>query len=387
MRHPPLVLAALALALALPGCGGSSPDRHAPMMMPADASYAPQAEAIGGSASFFAKNAEPTFVSTESKPGKPAQLTEPDAKGMTARQVVYLGFLRLRVRRLLDAIDELTTRVEAAGGYVESLSKTVMIVRVPGGDFDAAMNRLAEVGDVLHRQVKALDVTEQFLDIEGRLAVARETRDRLLKLLETAQNTDERLRILEEIKRLTEQIESMSSRLATLQNLVDYYTITIELEPVTAENRAIVHRSAFPWIRALAAHYETLDATDDAAIPVPPGFVLIESADGWQARAADTSVLRISQVDNEPRADAAWWAAAIRHELEGRDEEIAAAGHAGGLAWMIAREKDIEPRGWLVAVATHGEDAFVIEGFFPDPAALDRHRAAVLTALDGFRVE
>lgn len=373
-------LACLLLAALLTACGGA-PAQHAPMMMPAEADTA------GGSASYFSKSADAPKLYSEPAPEKSVVIAEPDAKGMTARQVVYLGFLRLRVRRLLDAIDALTARVEAAGGYVESLSKTVMVVRVPGGDFDAAMNTLAEVGDVLARQVKALDVTAQFLDLEGRLAVASRTRDRLLTLLESARDTDERLRILEEIKRLTEQIESMSSRLATLQNLVAYYTITIELEPITAENRVVVHRSPFAWIRRMAAHYEALPETDDAAIPVPAGFVRIESADGWQARASDTSVLRISEVDNEPRGDAAWWAAAIRHELEGRDEEITAAGAAGGLHWMIAREKDVEPRGWLVGVATKGDDLYVVEGFFPDPAALDRHRAAVLAALDGFRAE
>ncbi|MCB9541238.1 MAG: DUF4349 domain-containing protein [Myxococcales bacterium] len=373
------LLAAPLLAALLVACGGA-PAQHAPMMMPADV-------AAGSASSYFSKSAEAPKLYSEPAPSKDIAIAEPDAKGMTARQVVYLGFLRLRVRRLLDAVDALTARVEAAGGYVESLSKTVMVVRIPGGDFDAAMNRLAEVGDVLARQVKALDVTAQFLDLEGRLAVAHRTRDRLLALLETARDTDERLRILQEIKRLTEQIESMSSRLATLQNLVAYYTITIELEPVTAENRVVVHRSPFPWIRRMAAHHEALPETDDAALPVPAGFVRIESADGWQARASDTSVLRISEVDNEPRGDAAWWAAAIRHELEGRDEEITAAGAAGGLHWMIAREKDVEPRGWLVGVATKGDDVFVVEGFFPDPAALDRHRAAVLAALDGFRAE
>ncbi len=379
----------------LVGCGGA-PSKHAPMMVPAERGFADDAEmavpvqatsgsVFGGSAA--KDEAPPSYVSRPSAPQRPTKMAEPDAKGMAARQVVYLGFLRLRVRRLLDAVDALTQRVEAAGGYVESLSKTVMVVRVPGGDFDAAMNQLAEVGDVLARRVKALDVTAQFLDIEGRLAVARETRARLLVLLEAEKNTDERLRILEEIKRLTEQIESMTSRLATLKNLVDYYTITIELEPVDRQGAVMVHRSPFPWVRSMRAHVESLPATDDAKLPVPVGFVQIGSADGWQARAADTSVLRISKVDNEPRGDAAWWASAVRHELVGRDEALVGEGTAGALAWMIAQEKDVEPRGWLVALATKGGDLFVVEGFFPDPAALERHRAAVLKALDGFAAE
>lgn len=379
-RAMPLVALAAALGLLLGGCGGARS-----MPVPAQEAYGGAAD----SATSFSKSAqEPVYTKTSIAEQKKALPTdEPDAKGMAERQVVYLGFLRLRVRRLLDAVDALTEKVTAAGGYVESLSKTVMVVRVPAGDFDAAMARLAEVGEVLARRVKALDVTDQFLDIQGRLAVARETRTRLLELLAKTQNTDERLRILQEIKRLTEQIESMESRLATLRNLVDYYTITIELEPVAQSRRAVVNRSPFGWIRGLRAHQPTLEGTDDASLPVPAGFVKLDDDDGWQARAADTSAIRISVVENEPRGDAGWWAAAVRHELDGRDEAIVADGTAGGLAWLIASEKDVQPRGWLVAVSARGDELFVVEAFFPDPDALDRHEAAVLGALDGFRAK
>ncbi len=375
MARPALLCA---LAALLTACGGA-PSRPAPMMG--------AAEARADVAPSLSKSAPaPVFVKKSVGAPEPIPDAEPDAKGMAERQVVYLGFLRLRVRRLLEAVDRLTAKVTAAGGYIESLSKTVMVVRVPAGDFEAAMAALAEEGEVLARRVKALDVTAQFLDIQGRLAVARETRDRLLVLLEKTQDTDERLRIVQEIKRLTEQIESMTSRLATLRNLVDFYTITVELEPV-AGNRRVVNRSPFGWIRDLRAHQQMLPPTDEASLPVPAGFVKLDGADGWEARAADTSVLRISEVENEPRGDAPWWAAAVKHELDGRDEAIVAEGTAGGLAWLIASEKDVTPRGWLVAVATQGDRLLVVEAFFPDPEALERHRKSVIAALGEFRIQ
>lgn len=381
----PVALLAALLAAALTACGGAAP--RPAMMADAAERWIAVEETAAGSASVSKAAPSPIYDKKSIAESSPIPDDEPDTKGMAERQVVYLGFLRLRVRRLLDAVDALTERVAQAGGYVESLSKTVMVVRVPAGDFDAAMTRLAEVGEVIARRVKALDVTAQFLDIEGRLAVARETRDRLLGLLEQTPNTDERLRILQEIKRLTEQIESMESRLSTLRNLVDYYTITIELEPVAGGRRAQVHRSPFVWIRSLRAHDAALPPTDDVKLAVPDGFVRLDEADGWEARAADTSALRVSEVDNEPAGDAPWWAAAVKHELEGRDEAIVAEGSAGGLSWLIAAEKDVQPRAWLVGVATHGDRLLVVEAFFPDTEALERHRKAVLAALDGFRVE
>ena len=302
--------------------------------------------------------------------------------------VVYLGYLKLRVRRLIEAADAVTAKVEKLGGYIESLSQTVVVVRVPAGDFDAAMAAFAELGTVLSRNVKALDVTEKFTDLRGRLVVAKDTRDRLLALLEQVTDTKERLRILQEVKRLTEQIESVESKLATLQNLVDFYTITIELEPVVANTGRVVHRSPFPWVRNLAAHRTTLrDGKDDVRMSVPKGFVLFDDDDSWRAQAADTTILRAGRVDNEPRGTSEWWASALKHELEGRDEDAVEDGRAGAMSWAIYRNKDVQPRTWLLGVYGHGKSLYVVEAFFPNDAAFERHRAAVVGVLDSFRAK
>ncbi|HUT77219.1 MAG TPA: DUF4349 domain-containing protein, partial [Polyangia bacterium] len=135
--------------------------------------------------------------------------------------VVYTGYLQLRVKRLLDAIDEIERITAEKGGYIESRTRDVVVVRVPASDFDAVLDTFARVGELLGRRVKALDVSEQFTDLGARLAVAREARVRLLNLLERVTDVDERLLILREVKRLSELIESYESTLATLQNLVD----------------------------------------------------------------------------------------------------------------------------------------------------------------------
>ena len=123
--------------------------------------------------------------------------------------------------------------------------------------------------------MKALDVTQQFTDLTARLVVAKDTRERLLVLLEKTTHPEERRRILQEVKRLTEQIESMSPTLATLQNLVDFYTITLELEPVLDNAGAQTSRSPFSWVRSLAPHLQTIgEGRDEIEMTLPDGFVL-----------------------------------------------------------------------------------------------------------------
>ncbi len=383
-------------------CGGSRAPRPSQQYESAPSGPAPEAVEVAADAdrgwfdfggdeadgSIGKSMAKPAPMKAPSTPPRPLGqgAAEPKTEGMDKPLVVYLGYLKLRVRRLLEAVDAVTAKVQALGGYVESLSQRVVVVRVPAGDFDAAMAAFAEVGTVLSRRVKALDVTEKFTDLTGRLVVAKETRDRLLALLEQVTDTQERLRILQEVKRLTEQIESIESKLATLKNLVDFYTVTIELEPVVESRHNVTHRSPFGWVQRLAAHRESIDeGKGDFYLEAPRGFVLFDEDDIWRAQAADTTVMRAGKVENEPRGTSEWWSDAVRHEMVGRDEEGVDEGRAGRLAWRIFRNKDVQPRLYLVGVAASGEDLFVVEAFFPNEAAFERHKAAVLKALDGFR--
>lgn len=409
---PRPILLCLALLLAL-GCGARYSERYAepsyerprPSAAPMEATVA-QEQAAGAwgvdlydEDSSLASEGNDDRVSAGSRvggdrPGRasadppPAAGKTPDTRGLDRPLVVYLGYLKLRVKRLLETVDAITRITEEAGGYIESLGARVVVVRVPATDFEAVMATFAGLGDVLDRRVKALDVTAQFTDLRGRLGVAKEARERLLKLLEEIEDVQERLRILQEVKRLTEQIESMESTLSTLQNLVDYFTITIELEPVLEGRETVVHRSPFGWVRGLQAHLQTLpEGKGDVAMTLPDGFVLFDEDDAWQAKAADTTTLRAGAVANEPRGNDAFWANAVLHEMDGRDEELVEDGVAGRVPYRVFRNEDVQPRYYLVGVQVKGDRLFVVEVFYPNEAAYTRHHAAVVKALGTFRAK
>jgi hypothetical protein len=322
--------------------------------------------------------------------GRP-QVQDPDAGAKPLEpeepMVVYTGYLKLRVKRLLEAVDEVTRITEEQGGYIESLTRQVIVVRVPAKDFDAVIEIFAKVGELLEHRIKALDVTEQFTDLGARLAVAREARARLIKLLEKVEDVEERLRILQEIKRLSEWIESIESTLSTLQNLVDYFTITIELEPILDEAATWVHRSPFGWVRNLSPHLMSIeDGKDEFEIALPADFVLFEKDDVYRAQAADTTVIRGGVVDNEPAGNNSFWSDAVHHEMEGRGEELVEEGEAGSMYYRLYRSDDIQPRLYLVAVRVHEDDLYVIEVFYPSEEAHKAHHEDVVKALATFKV-
>lgn len=330
-----------------------------------------------------------TYGGASSAPsqGKAAsQVAEPQRELQEA-MVVYMGYLRLRVKRQMEAVDAITLLAKQHGGYVESLSGRALVVRVPARDFDGVMAEFASVGEVLDRRVKALDVSRQFTDVRARLAIAHDARGRLLLLLRTVTDVEERLQILEEIKRLTEQIETAESVLATLRNLADFFTITVELEPVVAQTATSAHRSPFPWVRKLSPYQATLaDGKKRIDLQVPRGFVQFEDDDLWRAQAADTAMLRAALVDNEPRGDAAFWSLAIAHELEGRDFEPVEQ-YVQGIAHVrVWRNKDVRPSYYLIATTTSGDSVCVVEAFLPNEAAWKARHDALRLALATLKV-
>ncbi len=318
----------------------------------------------------------------------PSQNAQQPQAAKADPMVVYFGYLRLRVKRQIEAIDAVTKVAQQSGGYVQSQSGHTVIVRVPAADFDAVMAKFSAVGEVIDRRVKALDVTRQFTDLDARLAVAVEARTRLLALLKTVQNVEERLLILEEIKRLSEQIETAESTLATLRNLANYYTITLDLEPVVAQVAASTHVSPFQWVRSLQPHLVSLTAgKKDATMDMPKGFVLFEDDDVFRAQAADTAMLRVGRTQNEPRGDSAFWSDAVHFEFDGRDEELVDQGTYGNLRARVYRNKDQRPRYYLVGVQSIEDKLYVVEVFFPNETAWNDHIDDVRKALATFKLK
>ncbi len=301
--------------------------------------------------------------------------------------IVYDGYLHLRVKRLLAAQDEISRIVRENGGYVDSMTERAMVIRIPGKNFEAMMDTFSQLGDVLSREISAVEVTEQFTDLNSRLAVARDTRERLLALLNRITEPRERLQVLEEIKRLSEQIESITSTLATLQNLLDYFTITIDLTPILQDETTVRHQSPFPWIRELSAHRATLTgAMGRVQMTLPDDFVFFSEAADYRAQAADTTVLRGGVVANDPAGNNRFWSDSIAYEMKGRGETLVTHGQKGKVTWQIFRDTSLQPRLYLTGVCVVEDELFVLEVFFPNEAAYERHQEKLLNALATFEV-
>jgi hypothetical protein len=157
-----------------------------------------------------------------------------------ASHVIRTATLRL-ISKDFDASRALLDRIVASTGgllgdvtvtgvrtEVRSLKATV---RVPAPQFDKMLAELKGLGDVVNEAMSADDVTEQVIDLDARLANARNTEQRMKELLRT--RTGKLTEVLEaerEVSRVREEIERLAAQRKNIASKVAYGTITLTME-------------------------------------------------------------------------------------------------------------------------------------------------------------
>jgi hypothetical protein len=160
----------------------------------------------------------------------PAPTSTSQAPAFRGPMLVYTAMLRLAVIQVAEASKEIERMARESGGWLSRRDDTEIVIRVPVARFEDTMKRLEKLGDVVHRNVTAEDVTEQFMDAEVRLKSARAVRDRLKALLEKATKVEDSLAIEKELSRIDTEIEQLEARLKYLREQAQFSTITVQLQ-------------------------------------------------------------------------------------------------------------------------------------------------------------
>ncbi len=168
------------------------------------------------------------------------------------RIVVYTARYRLVVREIESAIAETEKLAAEFGGWVQAIQGDSITFRVPADRYEQATERVEALGRVSERDLQAADVTEEYVDLEARLKNAQAVRQRLLTLLDKAENVTAALEVEKELGRIGQEIEQLQGKLELLKNRVAYSTITATFERVfrTPPARQLV-RLPFDWLQEL----------------------------------------------------------------------------------------------------------------------------------------
>lgn len=107
-------------------------------------------------------------------------------------------------------------------------------VRVPADKYVDFLDASRRLGEVRRESQTAEDVSDEFYDIEARLANQQQEEQRLKELLDKHSGTLEDILAVErEIARVREEIERLQGRHRVLTDLTAYSTVTLRFDEVT----------------------------------------------------------------------------------------------------------------------------------------------------------
>lgn len=194
---------------------------------------------------------EAPLASPAPEPAPTSEARSEPREQSKAPLLIYSATLTMAVFGTEAALDAVEKLARERRGYLVRRSDTSITIRVPASVFEETMNGVGKLGDELHRDVSARDVTEEYADLEIRLKNAESVRARLETLLARSNNVQEALAVERELERVTQTIEQIKGRLKLLGELVAFSTITVNFQPHAVDKVNPDVPLPFEWLRQL----------------------------------------------------------------------------------------------------------------------------------------
>ncbi|OGG03454.1 hypothetical protein A2W14_05365 [Candidatus Gottesmanbacteria bacterium RBG_16_37_8] len=169
------------------------------------------------------KLGSPSYMGRGIVPPQPDYAPAPD---VTDRKVISESQLSIQVKNVRDATDKIMTFAKRIGGYMVNTSLSnpgeapsgYIVIRVPQAKFDESLIFLRSLGiKVVWENLTGEDVTDQYVDLDARIATLNRTLLKFQELFNKAVEISDILNIQREIINIQEQIDSLKGQ----QNFLD----------------------------------------------------------------------------------------------------------------------------------------------------------------------
>ncbi|UNQ73427.1 DUF4349 domain-containing protein [Infirmifilum sp. NZ] len=170
---------------------------------------------------------------------KPAAPSAPaSTPSVSQRNITYSAEVEVSVENVSLAVTRAKSLAGETGGYVASVQleasgggSATVTLKVPASNYRRALDALSGLGRVDRVVERALDVTDQWVDLSARLRNLRAEEERLLQLLDKASSVSNVLQVEDRLSYVRYQIEFYDAQLRNLERSVVYATITVTFKP------------------------------------------------------------------------------------------------------------------------------------------------------------
>ncbi len=152
--------------------------------------------------------------------------------------------LSLETQAFDELVNSIETQIGELGGYIESSRITgrhynsdnlrygTIVARVPKETVNGFVNNLGNIANITEKAENVENVTLQYVDIESRIQALEIEQERLLTLLERAQDIEVIISLESRLTNVRYELQSLNTQIRTIDNLVDFSTVTMEIQEV-----------------------------------------------------------------------------------------------------------------------------------------------------------
>lgn len=153
------------------------------------------------------------------------------------RKVIKTADLDIEVESLDDAQKRIIDTVDRVNGFIGSMTVTdytssreaEITVRVPSDHFREVYEAVKQLGEVKRDHIGGQDVTEEYMDLERRIANLQAQEERVREMFNDAKTVEDLLKVEQRLTEVRGQIEQLQGRLRYLKDQVGFSTLTITL--------------------------------------------------------------------------------------------------------------------------------------------------------------
>ena len=169
------------------------------------------------------------------------------------RDIIFTADLTVAVSDVAAAGAEATQVVQSLGGFLFGQQTTgapnprsVLTFKILPENFQDALSRLGEIGELRTQNVSADDVTERVVDLESRIATAEASVERLKSFLDEANDIVTIAELESQLLDRETQLETLRGQLRTIRDQVDLATIVLTLTESFARPSLELQVTAYP---------------------------------------------------------------------------------------------------------------------------------------------
>ena len=177
--------------------------------------------------------------------GVPGESSKPGTILPEGRKLIRRVSMEAQTQDMDALLPQIEQKVSALGGYLESRevysgSNTAsqwrnarLTIRIPSDKADQFLSDLGAAVNVLSLSENLTDVTLDYVATESRIKALQTEQNRLLELLDQANNLSEILEVEARLTDVIAELEAVESQLRLYDNQIDYTSISLSVRQVT----------------------------------------------------------------------------------------------------------------------------------------------------------